>query len=164
MRCQRLRQMTVLIRKFDHPAGEGITSTIFFDIPGMNDKLFKMEKFLIRMTGKKRLAALRKSWEGEHKPRWEEQFRPGAYIYQDPMRGERWLRMELADGPVGPCPDRVLSEDDYWYDRNGELLGSAGSSMDEDGSDSEDDEDSEDEEDPDDEDDLDDEANWEDVE
>lgn len=127
--------MIVLIRKFDHPAGAGIAETIFHEIPGREDKLHKFERFLIRITGKNRLASLHRSWEKRCRLMMKD--------WMDPERGDRWLRMELVEGKVGRCPDRVLSEDNYWYSREGKEIGEAGSSADEDESDGDDEEHSE---------------------
>ncbi|KAF7966057.1 hypothetical protein HWV62_40248 [Athelia sp. TMB] len=124
MSCQRLRQITIMIRKFDHPAGAGIARTIFFEIPSKKrEKLFKLEQFLIQITGKKRLAALQR--------RWEKGFLPMMKGWSDSESRITLLKMEAIEGPVGQCPDRVLSEDGYWYDRCGKLIGEAGSSGDE---------------------------------
>lgn len=96
MRCQRLREMIVLIRKFDHPAGAGIAETIFHEIPGREDKLHKFERFLIRITGKNRLASLHRSWEKRYRPMMKD--------WMDPERGDRWLRMDWLRVRLGGAP------------------------------------------------------------
>lgn len=115
--------MTVLIRKFDHPAGAGIVQTIFFEIPKKNDALFKLQHFLIQITGKNRFAVLRRKWEKE--------FKPMLANWRDAEAMIKLLKMELVDGPIGVCPERVLSDDEWWYDKHGNEVGKAGSSADE---------------------------------
>lgn len=115
--------MEVLIRKYDNPAGQGILGTIFFDIPSKNDLLFRLESFRIRITGKNRLETLQR--------RWERKFKPMTRNWVDPEGRMRLVKIELEDGAIGRCPDRVLSEDGYWYDKKGNEVGEAGSSADE---------------------------------